>query len=123
MTDLLDQPLSRTWRIWWALIAPPLLWGARLLATWTVAEVACARGWASTTRYFAIQTAITAVAVGLAVFGGWAAWTALEGSPGRRHFDPSDPEGFLALTGVVSTLVFSLLMILEGSGVYLIGCG
>lgn len=123
MTDLLDLPLRDTWRTWAGLLVPPTMWGARLLATWTVAEVACSRGWALTPGYYALQTAITLVALLLSVGSGWAAWTVLHKRSGGDRFDPPDATAFLGLTGVVSAVVFSLLMALEGSGVYLIGCG
>lgn len=121
MTDLLDQPLRETWRTWSGLLVPPLMWGARLLATWTVSQVACSRGWALTPGYYLLQTSITGLALLLTLGSGWAAWSVLrEGSD--DYFDPPAAGPFLALTGVVSAVVFGLLIILEGSGVYLIGC-
>lgn len=51
---------------------------------------------------------------------GWAAWRAARVT--ADHFDPDDAEGSLGLAGVVSMALFTLLM-LEGSGVYLIGWG
>lgn len=121
MTDLLDQPLRETWRTWSGLLVPPLMWGARLLATWTVAQVACNRGWALTADYYTLQTAITLSALILTLGSGWAAWSVLRGTS-DDYFDPPESRPFLALTGVVSAVVFSLLIVLEGSGVYLIGC-
>lgn len=123
MRDLLERPLRETWQTWAGLFVPPLVWGARLLATWTVAEVACARGWALTPGYYLLQTAITLAALSLGLGSGWAAWNAFRRSPREDGFDPSGAEAFLALTGVVSAVVFSMLMALEGSGVYLVGCG
>lgn len=122
MTDFLDQPLRETWRTWFGLVIPPLMWGARLLATWTVAQVACNRGWATTRSYYVLQTTITASALLLTLASGVLAWSVLRNGS-HDFFDPPGARPFLALTGVVSAIVFALLILLEGSGVYLIGCG
>lgn len=122
MTDLLDRPLRDTWRLWLALVAAPALWGARLLAGWTVAEVACARGWAGTPTYLITQTAIALVALALTAVSGWAAWTAI-GSHEEVGFDPGDSERFLAVTGIITAALFGLLIALESTSVYLVACG
>ena len=120
--DLLDRPIRETWRLWSALVIPPTLWGTRLLAGWTIAEFACAGGWEDTATYTVIQTAVILTAFLLSAATGWAAWSTLRAGEGGR-FDPGRAEPFLAVTGILSAVIFSLLIVAEGLSVYLVGCG
>ena len=120
--DLLDRPIRETWRLWSALLIPPTLWGSRLLAGWTIAEFACAGRWEDTATYTVIQTAVILTAFFLSAATGWAAWSTLRNREDGR-FDPGRTEPFLAVTGILSAAIFSLLIVVEGTSVYLVGCG
>lgn len=108
---------------WWvALAVPPLVWGARLLAGWAIAEVACDAGWEATTGFVVLQTVVTAVALGLVITSGIVAYRAAPGGLRRLGFDPDSSRPFLVLSGILSVVVFGLLVLVEGSAVYMVSC-
>ena len=120
--DLLHRPLRETWKWWSALIVAPVLWGARLLAGWAIAEIACAQGWAPSTGYYAIETAILALAIVPIALTGLAAGSALRGSAGGVEVDPVEVYPFLAITSVLSAVIFGSLVIVEALTVYVVTC-
>lgn len=117
-----DATLAPDWRHWLSLLLSPVVWGARLLASWTVAETACHGDGATSSFYLVTQTLITIVALALAVFAGAMAWSAARAREGD-DFDPEPISRFLAYSGVLAAVVFSLLIVAEGSTIYLVGCG
>lgn len=110
-----------TWSHWAALLAPPALWGARLLAGWAIAEIACAGNWADTTGYRILQTLVTLAALAITAFTGVAAWKVVR-SEASMGADTEHTAPFLAISGVLASLLFGLLILVEGSSVYLVGC-
>lgn len=121
-SDLLRRPVSETWKWWAALIVPPLVWGARLLAGWTVAEFACVGAWAGETRYVVIQTLIGLACLALVIGSGLAAVSALRSRSENLKFDSPDAYVFLGVSGVLSAVIFGLLIIVETSAVYMVSC-
>lgn len=113
---------SGAWRLWTALTLPPLLWGARLLAGWTIGEVACDRGWQTTSGYVIVQTLVTAVAFASIVVSAISSYRALRADRADSTFDPEGSVSFLAVSGLLSCVVFGLLVLVEGSAVYLVSC-
>jgi hypothetical protein len=105
-----ERPLA----IWFGLLAPPIAWGARLLLAYGAEDLVCSTGSSSTDvfgipyRAFAIGESIVmlavAVAAGLAAWGAW-----------KRFRDAAAPNrpGWMALSGVFSAAVFSLLIVTE----------
>jgi hypothetical protein len=98
------------------------VWGGRLLAGWAVAEVACARGWAESAGYWLLQTVVTALALAVVAVTGVAAWRVLR-NDGSVDLDTERPAPFLAVSGVLASALFALLIMVEGTSVYLVGCG
>jgi hypothetical protein len=111
-----------SWHHWAALLVAPTLWGARLLAGWAIAEVACARGWADGARFWTVQTLVTATALAVVAAAGVVAWRAARADTGM-DVESERPASFLAVSGVLASLLFGFLILVEGSSVYLVGCG
>jgi hypothetical protein len=111
-----------TWPHWLALVAPPTVWGARLLAGWAIAEIACAGDWGDTTGYRLLQTLVTVGALAVTVFTGVVAWNAAR-REASLNAETEQTAPFLAISGVLASLLFGLLILVEGSAVYLVGCG
>jgi hypothetical protein len=110
------------WRSWLSLLVAPIVWGARLLASWTVAEMACSGNGSTSSLYLLGQSLITVAALALVVFAGVMAWSAARAREGD-DFDPEPAPRFLAYSGVLAAVIFSLLIVAEGSTIYLVGCG
>lgn len=124
VNDLVRRPLAETWKWWFALFAPPLAWGARLLAGWTIAEIACDGGWAGDPTYYVIQSAVTATGVAFVAGAMLAGVSALRAEGGGElEFDTSSVYAFLAVVALISGAIFGLLIIVEGSAVYMVSCG
>lgn len=121
--DLVRRPLHETWRWWFALFVPPLAWGARLLGGWAIAEVACDGGWAGDPAYYIVQSVILALGVALVVWAMFAVVAALRDERGQLEFDTSGSYAFLAVVALLSGAIFGLLVVVEGSAVYMVGCG
>lgn len=115
-------PLRISWPHWAALVAAPAAWGGRLLAGWAIAEVACARGSAESAGYWILQTAITAMAVAVVAVTGVAAWRVVR-NDGSMDLETERSAPFLAISGILAAALFALLIIVEGTSVYLVGCG
>lgn len=111
-----------SWQHWAALLAAPTLWGGRLLAGWAIAEVACAHGWADGALFWTVQTLVTAAALAIVVAAGLVAWKAAR-ADAEMDVETERPASFLAVSGVLASLLFGLLIVIEGSSVYLVGCG
>lgn len=121
-SDLIRRPVSETWRWWAALIVTPAIWGARLLAGWAVAEVACKGTWAGEPRYIVIQTLIGIASLALVIGAGLAAVSAMRHNSESLEFDSPNAYVFLGISGVLSTVIFGLLIVVETSAVYMVSC-
>jgi len=117
------SPPTRDRIRWWvALTVPPAVWGARLLAGWTIAEIACDQAQAGAGRYLALQAGITAVAIAAIVMSALVAWGALRSDGTRASFDSEKATTFLGISGLLSALVFGLLVVVESSALLIVGC-
>lgn len=114
--------IAADWRSWLSLLVAPVVWGARLLASWTVAEMACSGDSATSSLYWLSQSLITVAALALVLFAGVMAWSGARNREGD-DFDPEPARRFLAYSGVLAAVIFSLLILAEGSTIYLVGCG
>lgn len=123
VNDLVRRPLEETWKWWLALFGPPIAWGARLLAGWTIAEVACDRGWADEPSYYVVQSLVLAVGVTVVAGSVWAALSALRDEREALEFDTAGNYAFLSVVALLSAAIFGLLIVVEGSAVYIVGCG
>ncbi len=79
-------------------------------------------GWAPSTGYYAIETAILALAIVPIALTGLAAGSALRGSAGGVEVDPVEVYPFLAITSVLSAVIFGSLVIVEALTVYVVTC-
>lgn len=116
------RPTTPQWRDWLALLIAPVVWGARLLASWTIAEMACQGGGATSPTYYLGQSLVSVVALALVIFAGTMAWSGARAREGD-DFDPEPARRFLAYSAVLTAVIFSMLIVAEGSTIFLVGCG
>jgi hypothetical protein len=109
------QPVGST-RAWIGLLVPPLAWGAQLYLSWAFAEVvACAPA----NRTFGdvlglgVDTftgVMNAVLLGASALAGLLAYTELRARRGREDPTPAARATELARAGVISSVLFSILI-------------
>jgi uncharacterized membrane protein YidH (DUF202 family) len=114
-TETRDPPVSRA-ALWFAFLGGPVAWTARLLASYPLVSVACRMGSP------AILNAITAVtaAVGIAAaVTGWLAYRRVRDAAHAGLGDPNARARFMALGGVLISIIFTFAILNEGMSVLL----
>lgn len=97
---------------WFGVAAAPLAWAAQLLLGYSMQEAGCGRPDSSLwgTGIKPLTAVVLAVSAALAVAGGAAAVTALRDA---RSNDPRGRVGFVAISGIVATVVFGFAIALS----------
>lgn len=105
------------WPLWFGMLAGPIAWSVRLLVSYPLVPVACARGGDLLLHLVTLATALVALAAGLVSWRRWrrAGETGQAGAGERRRRDR-----FMALFGVFSSGFFFLVILVEGSMVFLV---
>ncbi len=128
--DLLTAPPAR-WRRWVGVLVGPIAWFVRLVVGWLLSEFACGHrslldSWLGPLTGLAVITwAITLVFVAATAWSGvvsWRLWKR-ETKNSDDRVDPIGATAFLGLTGVISAILFILLMLLEASPSFVSRCG
>ena len=126
-------PISGRWgsaALWFGLLAPIVAWGLRLVVSYGIEEIVCSKGsTAFDVLGFPVRATILVECVALlalSVAGGVVAERARrradrQGSAERRVRDgAAERMAWMALAGVFSSVLFSLLIVLESVPVLLL---
>ncbi len=114
--------ISSFW-VWYAAVTPPVAWGVHLLLTYFLEAWFCGANMSNTNLWLDISTAVLLAATVLAGLAGlWAVRAAGIGDDTSEATDWGI-SGFLGITGVITSILFGLAIIMGDFGVfYLSSC-
>jgi hypothetical protein len=111
--------------LWYALLAPPLVWAAQELLGWFFGERICGAMSPGAVRLTVLALGIAALAVCLSAGArGWRTWRGVTAAAGPVQTDATDRVEFMALGGFLVGCVFAIAVVWAAlSSAFIADCG
>ena len=106
-----EETGGRLFPLWFGLLGPPVIWAVRIGASYILVPYAC--WW----DMVLLLHGVTAAALLATAFAGWVAWTRWRRVGKGMQLElggPTTRTRFMALSGVISSAFFFLVMVAEG---------